>query len=203
MMEQQEQQIIEGALAMYLRFGIKSVTMDDVASELGMSKKTIYRFFENKAELVDRVVKHLFGSVVRQLEETSAKHENAIDELFAMDQVVGEAIKKNHPAIMFQLRKYYPDSFAFIMEARRNMILSMTRNNLQKGIQSGLFRGDMDVEIIAQLYYSRVLLIGDENHFLDEDCPVEAFNRENLVYHIRGIASESGIAYLTQKLKNQ
>jgi AcrR family transcriptional regulator len=198
-MEEQEVQIMTGALELYLKYGIKSVTMDDVARELGISKKTIYRFFENKAALVDRVVKNLIGTVGGQMNRISNSHTNAIDELFEMDQVVSMAVKKNHPALMFQLKKYYPTTFAFIMATRKDMIINFTKANLQKGIAGGLFRPDLNIDIISQLYYSRVLLIGDEEHFPDGDCPIEQFNRENMVYHIRGIATPEGIAYLNIK----
>lgn len=200
-MEEQEQQILEGALALYFKYGIKSVTMDDVAKELGVSKKTIYRFYNNKADLVHKSCAHAIGHIQKAMFVVAAGHQNAIDELFEMDNVVSNSLKVHHPAINYQLKKYYGSSYQMVSKARREMVMTFTRNNLQKGITEGLYRSNMNVEVITQLYYSRVLLMADDDAFPMEGCPIEIFSLENLIYHIRGIASPEGITYLEQKLK--
>jgi hypothetical protein len=81
------------------------------------------------------------------------------------------------------------------------MVMTFTHRNLEKGIAEGFYREDLQIEIIKQLYYSRVLLMADDDSFPLEGCPIEIFSHENLIYHIRGIASPQGITYLEQKLK--
>lgn len=200
-MEEQELQILEGALGLYFKFGIKSVTMDDVASNLGISKKTIYRFFTNKAELVHKSSAHVISRIQEGMMQVSHHSQNAIDELFEMDNVVSNALKVHHPAINYQLKKYYSKTFEMVNKARREMVMTFTHRNLEKGIAEGFYREDLQIEIIKQLYYSRVLLMADDDSFPLEGCPIEIFSHENLIYHIRGIASPQGITYLEQKLK--
>jgi AcrR family transcriptional regulator len=199
-MDNQEIQILESSLNMYFKYGIKSVTMDDVASELGISKKTIYKYFENKATLVQRVSEHVIAEIRSLMENVMNTHENAIDELFAMDCVASESLKNQHPALKFQLKKYYPKTHDFTVNQQRDILISITKKNLKKGMKSGLYRTDLSIEIIAFLYFATLLSLSEEETFAKSKHTIEEFSRENLIYHIRGIASKEGLAYLEQKL---
>ena len=200
-METQEVQIVSGALQLYLRYGVKSITMDDIARKLAISKKTIYKYVSNKAELVDRSFHHLFYTIEALMEGISNKEANAIDELFKVDDAVCETMKNHHPAMVFQLKKYYPETWRSIDNLRRQHIISSISKNLKKGIKQGLYRDDFDKEIIALLYYTRAELMADEELFSPEKFDLEHLLKENLIYHIRGIASEKGVSYLENKLK--
>ncbi|MCH8555365.1 MAG: TetR/AcrR family transcriptional regulator [Schleiferiaceae bacterium] len=202
-MDEQELQILECSLNMYFKFGIKSVTMDDVAKELGISKKTIYKYFENKAALVQRVSEHIISRIRGMMETVIQEYDNAIEQLFAMDCAASESMKNQHPALKFQLKKYYPKTHDYAVNEQRNLILHITKINLQKGIATGLYRKDLNLEIIAFLYFSTLLSLSDQETFVNSSHTIEEFSRENLIYHIRGIASSKGLAYLEQKLSTQ
>ncbi len=203
LMDEQELQILECSLEMYFKFGIKSVTMDDVAKELGISKKTIYKYFENKATLVQRVSEHIILRIRGMMETVIKEYDNAIEQLFAMDCAASESMKNQHPALKYQLKKYYPKTHDYAINEQRNLILHITKLNLQKGMATGLYRNDLNLEIIAFLYFSTLLSLSDQETFVNSSHTIEEFSRENLIYHIRGIASSKGLAYLEQKLSTQ
>src|SRR5690606_9286010 len=104
-MSGQEQEIILGSLDLFLKYGIRSVTMDDVSSEMGISKKTVYKFFENKADLVHKCVMQVYSTIQASMEAIHSASSNAIDELFEIDKVVKGIMEMHNPGIQFQLKK--------------------------------------------------------------------------------------------------
>ncbi|MFN3952645.1 MAG: TetR/AcrR family transcriptional regulator [Thermaurantimonas sp.] len=192
-------QILASAIVLFSRFGLRSVTMDDVAREMGISKKTLYKYFKNKAELVDKGAELVIDHIREFCESICPNAENPIDELFILDEGMRNFNKMQHQGIQFQLRKYYPETFFKIKEAQRKNFIEVTTLNLQNGKEKGWYRNDFDIHIIANLYYSRVLMIMDENYFPVNDFDWEKLTREALIYHIRGIASKKGLEYLELK----
>lgn len=194
-----EQQILAGAVVLFSRLGLRSVTMDDLARELGISKKTLYKYYRNKADLVDKGAELVIDHIKEFCGQICPKEENPIDELFILDEGMRNFNKIQHQGIQFQLRKYYPNTFFKIKEAQRKNFMEVTTQNLVKGIEQGWYRNDFDVEIIANLYYSRILMIMDEQYFPVSEFDWEKLTREALIYHIRGIASAKGLEYLENK----
>ena len=202
-MEELEIRILTGALHQFLAYGIRSVTMDDVARELGISKKTLYRFVSNKADLVEKCVRFTFYEIRTSLEDISSKSTNAIDELFEFDAQMMEVMKAQKPMIINQLRRYYPETFHWLNSSRKQLMLALTERNLEKGVKQGVYRSDMNIHYIALMYYAQSLLYAQEDLVPDEVCTQPDFVRENLIYHLRGIVSEQGLDYLTSKLKHK
>lgn len=202
-MEELEKRILQGALHQFLVMGIRAVTMDDVARELGISKKTLYRFFANKADLVARSVQFTFWQIKSSLEEISNKSTNAIDELFEFDAQMTEVVKSQKPMIINQLRKYYPDTHNWLYTNRKDLMLALTARNLEKGVRQGMYRSDLNIRYIALMYYAQTLLYAQEESMPDEVCTRPDFVYENLIYHLRGIVSERGLEHLKTKLKQK
>lgn len=202
-MEELEKRIVEGALHQFLVMGIRAVTMDDVARELGISKKTLYRFFSNKADLVHRSVQFTFWRIKSSLEDISSKSTNAIDELFEFDVQMTEVVKSQKPIIINQLRRYYPETHNWLHNQRKELMLALTERNLEKGVLQGMYREDLNIRYIALMYYAQTLLYAQEDTVPDEACMHPDFVRENLIYHLRGIVSEQGLDYVKTKLKQQ
>jgi AcrR family transcriptional regulator len=194
-----EQQILAGAVVLFSRLGLRSVTMDDLARELGISKKTLYKYYRNKADLVDKGAELVIDHIKEFCGQICPKEENPIDELFILDEGMRNFNKMQHQGVQFQLRKYYPNTFFKIKEAQRKNFMEVTTQNLVKGIEQGWYRNDFDVEIIANLHYSRILMIMDEHYFPVSEFDWEKLTREALIYHIRGIASAKGLEYLENK----
>ncbi len=199
-MEKQELEIVGSAFALFNKYGIRSVTMDDVAREMGISKKTIYKHFENKADLVDKCVQSIFEVIKSHVERIHAKTKNAIDELFEIDDVVGTIMANHNPGMQFQLAKYYPETHRFINEGRQKMIRKMIAENIQNGRTQGFYRTDFESNIITYLYCNKVETLPEEDTKLLEQYDMRKMMFESLIYHIRGIATPKGIEYLENKL---
>lgn len=202
-MDDQERTILSGAAELFLKYGIRSITMDDVARELAVSKKTLYKYVSNKAELVDRCVRISLEQVHDVIENVMDKSTNAIDEVFAIDEAVDNMMKVKYPAIEFQLSKYYPQTWKWLMGKQREVIMSHTRKNLEKGVDQGLYRPEINIEFINYIYYGRFVSLNDESAVPAGICSNPEFMHEYLNYHLRGIVSKKGLEYLENKLKEE
>lgn len=202
-MEEQEQEIIVGALSLFDKYGIRSVTMDDVAREMGISKKTIYKYFENKADLVHKCIMTIYDQVYGLMMEIHENSKNAIDELFDIDAVVRKIMESHNPGLQFQLRKYYPQTYRELYNGRKDLVNKMISENIESGQKDGLFRSDLEVEIVTHLYCSKVDTMPHEEVELMSKYPIHKVMRQSLEYHIRGIASDKGLKYLDQRLKKE
>jgi AcrR family transcriptional regulator len=186
---------------LYMKYGIKSITMDDVARELGISKKTLYQYVTDKEDLV---VKFIDNEILRRQEEICKCFRigfNAIEELFEISMFMNKIMRGQNVATEYDLKKYYPAQYEKTIKARREGIYNYILVNLKKGIKEGLYRKELNKEIIAKLYLWR-----SENAHLDELFTVEEFTSkklfvELLTYHVRGIATEKGILVLEKKIK--
>lgn len=184
-----------------MKYGIKSVTMDDIARELGISKKTLYQYVDDKNDLVAKVIELEIAE--KTLFFTKADHAglNAVEEVFEVHRQVQQMIKDYNPATDYDLRKYYPELYAQIIKVRRAHIYKNVLDNLKKGKAEGLYRLDFDDELIAKIQLSRVEATFDEKVFTHDELLSPRLFKEIFVYHIRGIANEEGLKVLEQKLK--
>jgi AcrR family transcriptional regulator len=200
-MNEEFKYIIEQVTRLYLQYGIKSVTMDDVSRELGMSKKTLYKYVTNKEDLVNYFVEHVVNERRCSVENIQNKNLNAIEELMEVNEHVIEMLKNYNPSTEYDLKKYYPQHYAKIRELRRKNIYKAVFENIERGKKQGLFRVSLDGDIIARVHVSRI-----ENSFANEMFSIEEltsreFATEMMEYHIRGIASKKGIDFFEDKLK--
>jgi AcrR family transcriptional regulator len=202
-MEKIEQDILDKAIEMFGKYGLKPVTMDDLASELSVSKKTLYRYVTNKEDLVGRAVRIVFQEVKTKMLAAHEAHENAIDELFHVDDMVCDSVENYNHSLQFQLRKYYPEIFSNLNQQRKELMLGKMKTNINKGIEQGLYRQDLNVEIISLLYYSRMVVLTGEEIDPFKDFDLKEVMREILTYHIRGMASPKGLDYLDMKMKQK
>lgn len=196
-----EQEIIAKAKELFQRYGLRPVTMDDIAKELGVSKKTLYKYFANKEELVSHTVDQVFERVKANMISLSEAEGNAIDMLFAMDEVVCTNIETHDHSMHFQLERYYPEVNASLEFKKRELVFKMMRANIERGIREGIFRENLDVEVVSFLYYSRTRTMAQADLDFLHNRPLTEILREVLIYHVRGISNAKGLAYLEEKLK--
>jgi TetR/AcrR family transcriptional regulator, cholesterol catabolism regulator len=194
--------ILEKVGAMYHKYGIKSVTMDDVARELGISKKTLYAFVCDKDELVDKVIQYQTEKHGEIYQEIFNRSLNAVEELLEVNKSTNLIMKDHSHVIDYDLKKYYPDIYKKIHENQREGMYNGVLENMRKGKREGLFRQDLNEEVIAKLYVSRIMCMTDNPVFTTDEFTSPRFFTEIIIYHIRGIANEKGIQVLEEKLKN-
>jgi TetR/AcrR family transcriptional regulator, cholesterol catabolism regulator len=186
---------------LYMKYGIKSITMDDVARELGISKKTLYQYVIDKDDLVGKFIDNEIALRQAQICKCFGTGLNAIEELFEISVFMNRLTRDQNPVTDYDLKKYYPQHYQKTLTARREGIFNYILLNLKKGVKEGLYRSEMNKEIIAKLYLSRA-----ENTHLSDLFSKEEFTSikiftELLSYHIRGIATEKGINILEKKIK--
>ena len=186
---------------LYKKYGIKSITMDDVSRELGISKKTLYQYVQDKNELVAQVIDLGMEKQIVVFNELFCKGLNAIDELFEVNKMVAQMIKQHNASEDYDLKKYYPDQYQKMHKIRREEMYSHILANLKKGKEEGLYRVEMKEDIIAKVQLMRIENTFDNQIFTDEELLSPQAFLETFIYHIRGIASEKGIKILEQKLK--
>ncbi len=198
--------IIENAAALYNKVGIKSITMDDVARELGISKKTLYQYVTDKKDLVKKVCNWEMKKKQDAFMQLSQKTMNAVEEIIEVNKLVLHLIKDYSPTKFYDLKKYYPDIYKQIRrEQRENMFHAMVAN-LRKGKEEGFFREDLDEMIIAKLYISRVEYPLESDLLTAEEFTSPRFIIQSFIYHIHGIANEKGLklvaSYMNQIRQN-
>ncbi len=135
---------------MFMRFGFKSVTMDEIATQLGISKKTIYQFFKDKDELVACIIQDEISFIQKECVEQEQNSDNAIQEVFkAMDsiQLIFESM---NPQVLFDLEKFYPDTHKKFLDHKNGFLLEIIRKNLIRGIREELYRPELDVDIVSK-----------------------------------------------------
>lgn len=193
--------MIEKIQELLLKYGIRSLSMDDIAQELGISKKTLYQHFKNKKDLVMQVVMHGVEEQSCKFKEIITQNKlNAIDVLFFVSKHIAENHKNMNQNVHFDLQKYYPEAWQILSEHNKKHIYGKICQNMEQGIQEGLYLDDFRINVIAKLYVQQVnnvSLIED----LNEDLSFDEILRSIFVYHIRGIVSEKGREYLKYKLE--
>ena len=198
-----EQQLIEGAMALFMRYGVKSVNMDDVARQLGVSKKTLYLYFKDKEDLLSKVVQRHCFMEEESISTIVSKKLNAIEEMFEIMHWVISLISKIHPSVKYDLEKYHPALANTMKLARAKVVHGCILNNLKKGKKEGTYRKDLDAEIITRIYLARIDAFLDPEIFpFDQYKPVDVY-KELFQYHIHGIASATGIEQLELIMKQK
>ncbi len=194
--------IIEKATEMYLTFGFKSVTMDDIASKMGISKKTIYQHFANKTDLVEAVTMNLFETISCGIDEIVTLNQNPIEELFAIKNFVMQNLKNESASPIYQLQKYYPQVHETLKSRQFAKMGDCVIENLRKGIEQELFRADINLELIARFYFAGMSSIKDAELFNPIQFSMKEVQETYLEYHLRAISTAKGITILEKILQN-
>lgn len=191
-----QEQIIEKATEMYLTLGFKSVTMDDIANEMGISKKTIYQHFANKNDLVEAVTMQMFETISCGIDQICQPDKNAIEELFEIKDFVLYKLKDEKASPIFQLQKYFPRIYKTLHGKEYCKMQDCVITNLKKGVETGLYRPEIDIEFISKIYYSCVHALKDKTVFSDESYNFRMLEELYLNYHVRAISTSKGLKVL-------
>lgn len=197
-----ETKIVKKATDMYLTLGFKSVTMDDIANEMGISKKTIYQHFENKNDLVEAVTMNLFETISCGIDEIMKLNKNPIEELFVIKDFVMHNLKNESTSPIYQLQKYYPQIHKTLMSRQFDKMGDCVIDNIKKGIEQDLFRDDINVELIARFYFAGMTSIKDAELFNPIQFSTKNVQETYLEYHLRSICTSKGVGVLEKLLKN-
>ena len=193
--------LLEKATDLFLTHGFKTVTMDQLAQEMGMSKKTIYTFFKNKSELVDACTNQLFDLISCGVDHICTLGKNPIEEMYEMKRYVMVHLKDERSSPQYQLQKYYPNTFKVLQQRQFNMMQDCILKNLQKGIDQGIYRDNLDPDFIIRIYFSGVNAIKNVDLFPPKLNGIIDIMDNFLEYHLRGIVSPKGLSILNEALE--
>lgn len=187
---------------MFLTLGVKSVTMDEIAGELGMSKKTIYAHFPTKGKLIEATALHVFEEISLGVEQIREENKDPLQELFSIKEFAAAHLKDEKSSPQYQLQKYYPKIALTIRVKQKQMLEDITTENLQKGITQGFYRRDLDVEFISRIYFIGILGIKDRDLFPEPGHSTNELTDMHLEYHLRAIVTPAGLKKLEELLAN-
>jgi len=193
--------ILQKAGEMFLNLGFKSVTMDDISSELGISKKTVYKYFSNKSKLVEESASKLQDTASNAIDLIKEANYNAIEEEFAIKAVFKEMLKNAKDSPIFQLNKYYPEIAEAVKAKEICIFKDCNSDNLKKGIAQGFYRDDIDINEIMQFYFALIFGVFESNLFATDVKKLMETEYKVLEYHIRAIATEKGVKELEKQLE--
>jgi TetR/AcrR family transcriptional regulator, cholesterol catabolism regulator len=189
--------IIGRIAQLYIKYGIRSVTMDDLARELGLSKKTLYLHFNDKNDVVHKAMKHLMNIQECGIDQVlGITGQNAIDELLGISKQITLHLQNLNPALAYDLQKYYPDIWKEFIDYKKQIIYNHIIGNFEKGIQEGLYSVDINYDIIALIYVSRMEIYGWSDLGDLSKYSYEHIFNTLFIYHVRGISNKKGLEYL-------
>jgi len=189
--------IIKKATDMFLKLGFKSVTMDDIACEMCISKKTIYKYFSNKETLIEEGTEVIHQKIHTLMDDVIAKNHNAIVENFEIRKMFKEMFPSFDHSPAYQLKKHYPEIYQKMMANEIEDCSYVFRQNIEKGIAEGLYRPETDIEIAVKFYYTLIFSINENTLLEKEAYELEA---KALEYHTRAIGTPKGIIELEKQL---
>ena len=195
------EKIIHKAAELFLTLGFKSVTMDDISNELGISKKTIYVHFENKTKLVEAVTFTIFDAVCDGIDCICDASTNPIEELYDIKMYVMNYLKNEKTSPQFQLKKYYPQIYQRLHLKQFEKMHESVKESIQKGVETELFRSNIDVDFISRMYFNGMSGIKDEHIFPLQLFTMEYLMESYLEYHLRAICTEKGLQILNKFIK--
>jgi len=194
-----KEKIMSKASDLFMKLGFKSVTMDDIASEMGISKKTIYKFFNNKEILIEETTDMIHSEIHGIINQIVAQDFNAIEENYQIRKMFKEMFQSADTSPFYQLKKHYPSIFEKVRVMETNECNNLFQKNIEKGINQGLYRKDIPVTTFVKFYYNLIFSIKEQTVSEKEGQQLEL---QILEYHTRAIATLSGIAELEKQLLN-
>jgi hypothetical protein len=163
---------------------------------MGMSKKTIYQFVENKGDLISLTM-HDFLEEERKLMDVILKNStNSVDEMISMIEYWLQVVGEFNANTLNEVQKYYPEAWKMYNEYRFNFMLGLIKGNLENGVKEGYYRADLDTDIISKIYILAVEILLNQELFPIKQYTYLNIYREFLSYHLRGVVSPKGLKYL-------
>lgn len=196
----QESVWLERVEELIFRYGIKSLTMDDVASELGISKKTLYQMVESKDDLVMKVLRHHTSREKSQCLNLASQASNAIEEIFIVLDSNSQEMSQMKTNVINDLQKYHREGWLLIRNFHFEFVYKVIRENMVRGRQEGLYRDNFDIDILAKLHLATAFNLFDEQLFPDGSTPRVVLFKEYMMHFLHGIVSPKGLTYLKKKI---
>lgn len=193
--------ILTKAADLFLSYGFKSVTMDEIANALGISKKTVYSHYPTKRDLVNDTTFHVFEQINQGICQICAGDDDPVHELYNIKNLVMEQLKGEKTSPHYQLQKYYPKIFSKLKEKQFESINQCVTKNLVRGMEMGFYRSNLNASLMTKFYLNGNLGLMNLDIFPVNEFEMGFLKAAFLEYHIRAIATEKGLKSLENLLK--
>lgn len=197
-----KERILEKAHELFNRYGLRSVSMDDIAAQAGMSKKTLYQYYADKEELVSAVFVAMMDESKKDCSYDQANSDNAIHEVFQAFDRVQDLFAQMNPNVLFDMEKYHPSTFSKFKAFQTGFLHGMIKANLERGIEEGVYRGDFDVDILTRYRIFSIMLAFNPEVFPTNRTNIVHVEQQLLLHFLHGIATSKGVK-LIEKYKQQ
>lgn len=200
-----KERIQKQAHDLFMQYGLKSVSMDDISSAMGISKKTLYQFFSDKETLVVAVVSEILQSNRENCDVSREKSKDAVHEIFLAMELMSELFHHMNPSILFDLHKYYSQGFEIFKSYKNGYLYEIIRNNIQRGINEELYREDINIDIMTRFRLESIVLPFHPEFHQTVKYPLAKIAEELSKHFLFGIVSQKGykltLKYFQTKLK--
>ncbi|MBN7815522.1 TetR/AcrR family transcriptional regulator [Algoriphagus pacificus] len=194
------QKILEVAVEQFSRFGVRTVTMEDIARLVGISKKTIYQDFKDKKELVKEAFSMLLKHDQEKLRAILNDGDGVIDHLLQMSKTIRDRLANMNPMVILEVQRYFPEAWEMFEKYKEEIIMTDIVNVLEKGKALGYFREDIDSHILARMRINQINSVFDPSNFKMEGYSILDLQIEMLDHFLHGVFTEKGrLAYQQQK----
>lgn len=198
-----KKKIISESIDLFMKYGLRSVTMDDIAKHLGMSKKTIYQLFKDKEDIIVQSTSVVFDAENKMMEKIENEAENAVEELFRLTLCLRERTKNTSTTALFDMKKYYQKAWIKYKKFKHDVIYKSVIKNLKRGMKEGLFRSNINPKVLAQLRISEIELSFEKDSFPEDEFSLVEIHEQFLDHFTYGILSKKGLnLFETYKQKN-
>jgi AcrR family transcriptional regulator len=192
-------EILDGTIDLFYEYGIKNLNMDDISRQLKISKKTLYQYAKSKEDLIEKLFYYDDLKWEQKISEIKHKNLNAIDVLIQVSFVVSEQIGKFDPKLKFEMKKYYESVFHKFMQQKQAHIFGQISANIIKGIAEGLYRDNLNVELVAGLYVRNLVDMHNKDFCIVENITFDQVFEAMFENHIRAISTAEGIEYFEKR----
>lgn len=188
----QQERIVHGARELFFRHGLKSITMDDIAAHLGVSKKTIYQYYKEKDGLIHEITSLEVDLHAQELHQIRKQSKDSIEEIFLAMKTLSQMMGKISPAVFYDMQKYYPKGWEIFREFKVATIMDYVEENLKRGIKEELYRKELNVKIIARLRIEEVELGYNPIAFPPDQFNIAEVQIAMLDHFLHGIVTLKG-----------
>jgi len=197
-----QERIRQKADELFRRYGIRSVTMDEIATQLGMSKKTIYQYYTDKDQLVDAVAVDEIQFSQESCMRDAAVSSNAIEEIFRVMEFVEVMFRNMNPSMLHDLEKYHPLGYKKFLDHKNKFLYEMVKKNIERGIKEELYRSEIDVELMSRYRLETMMIAFNSDLFPNSKFNLVKLHKEILEHFLYGLATLKGYK-LILKYKQQ
>ena len=187
-----KEQILKGSEELFFHYGIKNITMDDIAKHLSMSKRTIYENFPTKDDVVGTLLKNHLDDSMEQCNQRCGESKNAIEEIVMMMQHMRDMFSRMSPRILFDLKKFHPKAWKQFRDFKQDFLMKTISDNIRRGIKEGLYRKNINVEVLARLRIEQVEIAWNPEIFPPSKFELKDVQLSMLDHFLYGIANVKG-----------